>query len=146
VGLARQHATWELVESSGVFALHLFGADNIDWVWRFGLHSLREGDKLGGLKRTTAVTGCAILAGSVGWMDCRVEARLDVGDRTIYVAEVLEAMQTASLPPLTLKRALEGAPPENVRRLRQLYEQDGVADAERIRQWRQQQIESARPR
>ena len=34
VGLARQHYTWELVEASGAFALHLIGEPQLDWVWR----------------------------------------------------------------------------------------------------------------
>src|SRR5438105_6132875 len=50
VGLAKQHHTWELVQASGVFALHLLGQRHLEWVWRFGLSSGRQGDKFAGLE------------------------------------------------------------------------------------------------
>src|SRR5438045_1414450 len=49
IGLARQHHTWELVEASGAFALHLLGEEHLDLVWRFGLPSGRIVDKLADL-------------------------------------------------------------------------------------------------
>src|SRR6516225_194631 len=49
VGIAKQHHTWGLIEASGAFALHLLSADELDWVWRFGLQSGRDSDKLDGL-------------------------------------------------------------------------------------------------
>lgn len=61
VGLARQHHTWELVEQSGAFALHLLGERHLDWVWRFGITSGREGDKLAGLDVTAGATGSPLL-------------------------------------------------------------------------------------
>src|SRR5260370_30940472 len=48
VGLAKQHYTWELVQASGVFALHLLGQRHLDWVYCFGLSSGRQGDKFAG--------------------------------------------------------------------------------------------------
>jgi len=40
VGLSRQHYTWELIEESNAFSLHLLGEQHLDWVWRFGLARL----------------------------------------------------------------------------------------------------------
>src|SRR2546421_3722034 len=62
VGLARQHQTWELVERSGVFALHLLGEEHLEWVWRFGLDSGRDADKVAGLTVTATATGNPVLA------------------------------------------------------------------------------------
>src|SRR5262249_33629311 len=87
VGLARQHHTWELVETSGAFALHLIHEAQIEWVWRFGLQSGRETEKLEGLAWHAGATGSPLLDGASGWLDCRVEARLPTGDRTLYLAE-----------------------------------------------------------
>ena len=36
-------------------------------------------------------SGSPILGGAAGWLDCRVEARLETGDRTVYLAEVVDA-------------------------------------------------------
>src|SRR5262245_57890902 len=49
VGLGKQHFTWELVEASNSFALHLLGEAQMELVWRFGLRSGRELDKFAGL-------------------------------------------------------------------------------------------------
>src|SRR5438874_1999688 len=76
VSLARQHFTRELVEASGRFALHLLGEDNLELVWRFGLTSGRDRDKFAGLDYKVSAGGCPLVPGTIGWMDCRVEAKL----------------------------------------------------------------------
>jgi flavin reductase (DIM6/NTAB) family NADH-FMN oxidoreductase RutF len=136
VGLARRHHTWEIVEAAGAFALHLLSEDQIEWVWRFGLQSGRSLDKFAGLSVQTAVTGSPILNSAVGWMDCRVEARLDTGDRTIYLAEVVQSQIAHFAPPLTFQRLLQLAPPERLRELKLLRNQDAGVDADAIRAWR----------
>ncbi len=139
VGLARHHFTWGLVEAAGGFALHLIGERHLDWVWRFGLESGRTGDKLQGLAHRTGATGSPLLEGAIGWLDCRVEASLDTGDRTVYLAEVVQSQVTHFGPPLTLKRLLELAPPERLAELKRQMHVDSHHDAEAIRDWRERQ-------
>src|SRR5262245_38739255 len=114
VGLARQHQTWELVEASGAFALHLISVEHLDWVWRFGLRSGRNMDKFRGLEIHSGATGSPLLAGALSWLDCRVETRMETGDRTVYLAEVLDARQMAPARPLTMKQLLARAPAEKL--------------------------------
>jgi flavin reductase (DIM6/NTAB) family NADH-FMN oxidoreductase RutF len=137
VGLARQHHTWELVEASGAFALHLIGEPHLDWVWRFGLESGRHRDKFAGLPVRTGETGSPLLEGAVGWLDCRVEDRLDTGDRTVYLAEVVQSQVGDFAAPLTQKRLLELAPPDRLAELKRQRHHDAHVDAEAIRAWRQ---------
>jgi flavin reductase (DIM6/NTAB) family NADH-FMN oxidoreductase RutF len=137
VTLARQHHTWELVEASKALALHLIDEAHIDWVWRFGLESGRDHDKLAGLTTRTAAGGSPILEGVLGWLDCRVEARLDTGDRTVYLAEVLDGDLPRPGAPLTTTRMLELAPAERKQALKNGLIQDAMVDARAIRQWRQ---------
>ena len=59
VGLAQQHYTWSLIEASGGFALHLLSVAQLDWVWRFGLQSGRDCDKLDGSGNTPWGIRCA---------------------------------------------------------------------------------------
>jgi flavin reductase (DIM6/NTAB) family NADH-FMN oxidoreductase RutF len=139
VAVAVQHYTWEMIESSGAFGLHLIGEDHLDWVWRFGLQSGRETDKLAGLALETAVTGSPLLTGAIGWLDCRVEARLDTGDRTAYLAEVVAARTIRQDRPLTFQRLLQLAPDEKRRELRASREGDAAIDAAAIRAWRERQ-------
>ena len=139
VGIARQHHTWGLIEASSAFALHLIGVEQIDWVWRFGLRSGRDVDKLEGCTVRPGATGSPILTDAIGWLDCRVEARLDTGDRTVYLAEVIAAELSRSTPPLTLKRALHLAPPDKLRELKEQLARDATVDAAAIRDWRERQ-------
>src|SRR5438552_19066913 len=57
IGLAKQHHTHQLIEASGVFAAHLLGEQHLDWVYRFGLESGRDTDKLAGLATRPGVGG-----------------------------------------------------------------------------------------
>jgi Flavin reductase like domain len=54
------------------------------------------------------------LSGAPAWLDCRVEGRLDTGDRTVYLAKVLDGRIKRMATPLTLKRLLELAPAERL--------------------------------
>ena len=135
VGLARRHHTWNIVEEAGAFVLHLLTEDQLDWVWRFGLQSGRSLDKFAGLTVRTGVTGSPILDAG-GWLDCRVEAKLDTGDRTIYLAQVVQSHVAHSTPPLTFQRLLELAPPERLRELKLQRNEDAGMDADAIRLWR----------
>ncbi len=136
VGLARQHHTWELVEASGAFALHLVGEEQADWVWRFGLQTGRAADKLHGLAWQPGRTGSPLLADALGWLDCRVEDRLHTGDRTLYLAEVVDARLTRDAAPLTVQRLVQIAPPDRLREMKEQLDRDARIDAEAILTWR----------
>ena len=128
VGIAKQHHTWGLIETSRAFTLHLLDETHLDYVWRFGLQSGHALDKFAGLPELKAVA----------WIQCRVETSLDTGDRTIYLAEVMDARLEKQTPPLTMKRVLALAPPERLRELRAGLERDALVDGEAIRKWRNQ--------
>jgi flavin reductase (DIM6/NTAB) family NADH-FMN oxidoreductase RutF len=137
VGLAKQHYTWELVQASGVFALHLLGERHLEWVWRFGLSSARQGDKFAGLEARPGVTNCPLLADALSWLECQVEEALDTGDRTVYLAKVLDGRVVSDDPPLTVARLLQLAPPDNLADLKRQMKKDAAVDAAAIRAWRQ---------
>ena len=136
VGLSRQHYTWELIEQSNAFALHLLSESHLDWIWRFGLESGRGRDKLHGLRVRQVSSGSPVLEDAIGWLDCRVEERLDTGDRTLYLAEVVQGGVTHFAPPLTLQRLLQLAPPARLAELKRQLHRDSEIDAEAIRKWR----------
>lgn len=136
VGLSHQHQTWELVEQSNAFALHLLNERHIDWVWRFGLASGRDNDKLEGLRVRQVLTGSPVLEDAIGWLDCRVESKMDLGDRTVYLAEVVQGGVTHFAPPLTFQRLLHLAPAAQLAELKRQLHHDSERDAEAIRRWR----------
>jgi flavin reductase (DIM6/NTAB) family NADH-FMN oxidoreductase RutF len=136
LGVAKQHYTWELIETSGAFALHLLSEDQLELVWSFGLDSGRNRDKLAGLECHAGKTGSPLLANAVGWLDCRVETKLDAGDRTLYLAEVVQSQVGRFAPPLTQKRLLQLAPTDKQTELKRRWHEDGSRDAAAIEKWR----------
>lgn|SRR5262245_3624166 len=136
VGLACQHYTWQLVEASNAFALHLIDEAHTEWVWRFGLRSGRDTDKLDDLEWHAGITGSPLLDEALGWLDCRIESRMHTGDRTIYLAEVVDARSFLTGAPLTLQRILQDATPEQRQELRRQRMHDARIDAEAIKAWR----------
>jgi flavin reductase (DIM6/NTAB) family NADH-FMN oxidoreductase RutF len=136
VAVACHHQTWALIEASGAFALHLLGEEHLDWPLRFGLQSSRDVDKFAGLEHRPGQTGSPILDGALGWLDCRVESRLETGDRTIYVAEVVGAKAPAGGRVLTFQRWLALQSAEVRARLAEQRDHDAVIEAEAIRAWR----------
>jgi flavin reductase (DIM6/NTAB) family NADH-FMN oxidoreductase RutF len=145
VGIARQHNTWEIIEASGAFALHLIGEDHLDWVWRFGLQSGREVDKWEGLSTGSSTTGSPLLTEALAWLDCRVETRMNTGDRTVYLGEVVDARLLGEQRPLTFMRLLQLALPEKLRVLQELVVRDRAIDAAAINDWRRGRAATGRP-
>jgi flavin reductase (DIM6/NTAB) family NADH-FMN oxidoreductase RutF len=141
IALAKHHFTHELIEVSNSFCMHPVGEDQIDWVWRFGVPSGREVDKLDGLPTSKGTSGAPILTDAPAWLDCRVEARMDTGDRTVYLAEVLDAQVERTATPLTIKRLLELAPAERLREMKQALECDIELDRAAILDWRRRHAE-----
>ncbi|MCG6895888.1 MAG: flavin reductase family protein [Thiocapsa sp.] len=136
VAVAKHHHTWELIESSGGFALHLLCADDLASVWRFGLVSGHQVDKLADLSLPATPNGAPLLTSALCWLDCRVEDRLDTGDRTAYLAAVTGGEVLRRGPPLTVAGVLHHAPEARRAELKRLYAEDQTTDRAAILAWR----------
>jgi len=132
----KRHSTHAIIEDSGAFAMHLIDETQLELVWRFGLQSGHDIDKFANLLFRTGETGSPLLPGVLAWFDCRVEERMDSGDRTVYLAAVVDGQQERSDPPLARRRFFEIAPPDKRRIMDQQYEHDARLDAHAIQQWR----------
>jgi flavin reductase (DIM6/NTAB) family NADH-FMN oxidoreductase RutF len=136
MAVAKHHHTWELIESSGAFALHLLAADDLASVWRFGLESSHDIDKLADLVQYETPCGMPLYTDAMCWLDCRVEARMDTGDRTAYLAEAVGGEVFRRGDVLTVARLLRDAPKERLAELKHLYRQDQGTDRAAILRWR----------
>ena len=132
----KRHHTHELIEASGAFAMHLIDETQLELIWRFGLQSGRDLDKLAGLTFHAGATGSPLLADAVAWLDCRVESRMDSGDRTIYLAGVVDGRLQRTGPPLTNRRFFDIAPPDKQKIMSEQFDQDSRLDAAAIQRWR----------
>lgn len=132
----KRHNTYPLIEAGGALAMHLIDEAHLDLVWRFGLQSGRDADKFAGLTFRTGSTGSPLLADCLAWLDCRVESRMDSGDRAIYLVAVVDGRLERTVPPLTSGRLFRIAPPERKKLMDEQYERDARLDALEIRRWR----------
>jgi flavin reductase (DIM6/NTAB) family NADH-FMN oxidoreductase RutF len=136
VGLAKTHFTCELIEQSRVFGAHLIAARQLETVWRFGLAHGRDADKFEGLELRDGTTGAPLLADALACLECRVETQMSTGDRTVYLAAVVEGTLQGADAPLTTGGMIVEAGPERLQQLRAQMDCDVVRDAEAIAQWR----------
>lgn len=136
LGVARQHHTWGLIEASGRFALHLLYSDQMDLVWRFGGQSGRDTDKLRGLPTRESPGGSPLITNALAWLDCRVETRMETGDRTVYLAAVEAGGTNGHAHPLTAGQLFANLREDQRRELDALYARDEAIDAEAILRWR----------
>ena len=84
--------THSLITSSGVLAVNFLESAQLPLIWQLGMHSGRDGDKLGGLGYTTGATGSPLLEGCFGFLDCRVVNAMDGGDMTAFLVEAVAAL------------------------------------------------------
>ena len=104
--------TYELVQESGAFAVHLLSRDQMELVRTLGTVSGRERDKLATLPHTAGVTGSPLLNQAVAYLDCRVANQMDAGDRTVFLADVVDGRRIRPGDLLTNDYFLANAPPE----------------------------------
>jgi flavin reductase (DIM6/NTAB) family NADH-FMN oxidoreductase RutF len=136
VGISKRHHTWGLIEASGAFAVHLLGEESLDLALPFGLESGHDVDKFVGLSFRTGQSGSPILRDASGWADCRVEERWDTGDRTMYLAEVVESQPPSGGRVLTLQQWLPRLSLDQRIALAEQRIRDAEVDRQAILAWR----------
>jgi len=118
VGVAPNHHTATLIDQSQCFAAHLLRESESALALNFAIGSGRDRDKLADLEWSSGSTGSPVLAGCMAWLECRVIARYDVGDRMFYWADVVAGEASAIDRPLRERQILATATDEQRRRLR----------------------------
>ncbi len=88
VSLNKKLFTHKAITESGVFAVNVLSAQQLEIGMRFAGLKPEITDRFAGLKTQTAVTGCPLLPDSLAWVDCALWATYDGGDHTIFVGEV----------------------------------------------------------
>jgi flavin reductase (DIM6/NTAB) family NADH-FMN oxidoreductase RutF len=88
---SHENLTHELVERSGVLAVHPLARGQEEWVRHFGFQSGRTVDKFAGLAWQPGETGAPLLADAVGWLEGRVLDSMDCGDHTARLVDPLAA-------------------------------------------------------
>ena len=91
VQIYRTNYTHDLIASGGVLAVNFLNHDQLPLIRRLGMRSGRDSDKLADVAYASGATGCPLLEGSFGYLDCRVVNAMDGGDMTAFLVEALAA-------------------------------------------------------
>lgn len=89
VAVAKSDYTYEFVEASRAFALHLLGHGGVDLAKHFGFQSGRKVDKFAAVPFEIGVTGAPVLKDALGYVECRVVGALDTGPHVVFVGEAV---------------------------------------------------------
>ncbi len=82
----------EMLQKSGVFALSFLEDGQKELAAQFFKPKRRVGNKFEDVEFYEGTeTGCPIIQDSLGYVECRVVGRVDNGDHTVFVGEVISA-------------------------------------------------------
>lgn len=106
VSMERESRTRAMVMRTGTFALCVFAAEQRELAGLLGRHSTKVADKFASVAWSPgSTTGCPLIAGTLGALECRVVNTLEAGDSLLILATVIEAHILCDGDPLTMQAA-----------------------------------------
>ncbi len=104
-GLRADGGVAEAAISSGAFAVNVLGADQLDIGKAFFRSTDVDGNLINGHEwEPGPQTGCPLVLAIPYWFECRVTDKIERGDHTIVVGEVVDAgVRDAAVTPLLLR-------------------------------------------
>lgn len=84
---ARTSRSWPLMRRAGHFCVNLLAADQVELAELF---ASKGADKFSGVSWRSGSTGAPVLEGTLGHVDCTIQAVHDAGDHHIVVGRVRE--------------------------------------------------------
>lgn len=89
VCVQRDGSMQELFDQATGFGVNILSADQRSVSDLFASHGVPD-EPMGGFEYRTGASGVPLLAGTVGFVECRITERLAGGDHTIVIGEALE--------------------------------------------------------
>jgi flavin reductase (DIM6/NTAB) family NADH-FMN oxidoreductase RutF len=106
VSMERESRTGALVVRTDRFALCVYAADQRELAGLLGRHSAKVPDKFATVAwEPGGATGCPLIAGVLGALECRVVNTMEAGDSVLVLAEVIAAYALRDGDPLTMQAA-----------------------------------------
>ena len=99
ISIAKQAQLHELLREAGGFAVSLL-AGGQEWLSQHFARSVPPIAMWHGVAHHEGSEGAPLLAGAIGWLECRLWSECEVGDHTLFVGEVLAAELGEDAPPL----------------------------------------------
>lgn len=91
VAVRKDQHTHDLVESGGVFSLNFLDTEQEDLARRFTEPLEPENGQVGGSPYTPGQTGAPLFEEAFAHLECRVVGRMEAGDHTVFLGEVVSA-------------------------------------------------------
>ena len=99
ISIGRQAQMHELLREAGGFAVSLLAGGQAGLSQHFA-RSVPPIAMWHGVAHHEGSEGAPLLAGALGWLECRLWAEYEAGDHTLFVGEVLAAELGEHAPPL----------------------------------------------
>lgn len=91
VAVRKDQHTHDLIEEGGVFSLNFLDTEQEDLARRFTGPLEQENGQVGGSPYSTGQTGAPLFEEAFAHLECRVVGKLEAGDHTVYLGEVVAA-------------------------------------------------------
>jgi flavin reductase (DIM6/NTAB) family NADH-FMN oxidoreductase RutF len=101
VAVRKEGHTHDLIEASSVFSLNFLDTEQEDLARKFTGPLEHEDGAVGGSPYTTGETGAPLFEEAFAHLECRVVGKMEAGDHTVYLGEVVAASLTRPADILT---------------------------------------------
>ena len=91
VAVRKDQHTHVLIEDGGVFSLNFLDTEQEDLARRFTQPLQPENGTLGGYAYSTGETGAPLFTEAFAHLECNVVGKMEAGDHTVYLGEVVAA-------------------------------------------------------
>ncbi len=91
VAVRKDQHTHDLVEDSGVFSLNFLDASQEDLARKFTEPLEHADGAVGGSSYAPGETGAPLFEEAFAYLECRVAGKIEAGDHTVYLGEVVSA-------------------------------------------------------
>jgi flavin reductase (DIM6/NTAB) family NADH-FMN oxidoreductase RutF len=102
VGVKRDSGLHSTISESGVFAVNILASDQKEIASAFFKPTTVENDKINGYRFEQGETGSPLLVDLPAFFECRVVDKVERGDHTIFVGEVINAGVRKEAKPLVM--------------------------------------------
>jgi len=92
----RDSRSHPLIERAGHFCVNILRLDQQSIAMQFASHD--PVDPFEGMPYETAATGSPVLAGTLGFLDCKLEEEHSAGTHTVFIGTVVECRATGGAP------------------------------------------------
>ncbi|MGH3087318.1 MAG: flavin reductase family protein [Rubrobacteraceae bacterium] len=89
VAVRKDQRTHDLIEASGVFSLNFLDTEQEELARKFTEPVEHENGTVGGAGYATGETGPPLFEDAFAHLECRVSDRMEAGDHTVYLGEVV---------------------------------------------------------